>query len=107
VALRCEDCGTRFPLPQRLGTTRTRLRSELPQEHPLKESIEGRLLAALDGVPGKWGIDVLSASDSARWLIRMRGRGSVLRLSLPMDRLSPEAAFGAVREALVRAGLAR
>jgi hypothetical protein len=83
------------------------LRSEIPREHALKEPIETSLLTALEGVPGAWSVDVATSPEGARWQVILRGRESVLRLSLPTDQLSPEKAFEAVRDALGRGGLAR
>jgi hypothetical protein len=107
VALRCEDCGRRFPVPRRLGSTHVLLRSELAGDDPMKEAVETDLVAALDTRPGYWLVTVGPGTESGRWQVALRGRGRVVRLTIsPGEQESPDV-MEAVRAGLRSEGLTR
>jgi len=107
VALRCEDCGRRFPAPRPLGSTQVVLRSEVAGDDPMKQSVEADLLAALDAVPGHWLVTVVPGAEVGRWQVALRGRGRVVRLKISPDRQESLDVMEAVRAGLRSEGLAR
>jgi hypothetical protein len=107
VALRCEDCGRRFPAPRRLGSTHVVLRSEVAGDHPMKQPVEADLLAALETRPGRWLVTVVPGAESGRWQVALRGRGRVVRLTISPGEQESLDVMEAVRAGLRSEGLAR
>jgi transcription elongation factor Elf1 len=105
VAVRCQECGRRFPLPRRVAATQVTVYNRMPASATNKNAVEGALRRALASVPGEWTVEVRAAHDNDRWLVQMRrGGGQVRVLTLPRD-ASAEIVYDQAREALRCEGL--
>src|SRR5687768_4593672 len=104
VAGRCQECGRRFPLLRRLGSTQVILESGIPTTHPNKKTVEAALQDALGDVPGTWSVDVRAAPQGERWLVSLCRSGRRLRLLLDSREAQWEVVYDDVRHALREAG---
>jgi hypothetical protein len=106
VAVRCQECGRRFPLPRRVAATRVRLESGIASTAPNKSAVESALQDALRSIPGDWLAEIRTAVDEGRWLVRIQGPGgATIRLSVIQQETTPDIVYDRVREALHKEGL--
>jgi len=105
VAVHCQECGRRFPLPRHVAATHVTLYSRIPAAAPNKKAVESALTQVLGLVPGDWAVEVRAAREDDRWLVQVRRPGAgPIRSLVPRD-ASAEVACEQVREALRREGL--
>lgn len=106
VAVRCQECGRRFPLPRRVARTDVTIYSRIPATAAYKQPVEAALREALASVPGTWSVEVRPHADDGRWLVNItRPGGGTIRLSLTPGEAEAGAAYGKVRTALAKEGL--
>jgi hypothetical protein len=87
VAVRCQHCGRRFPLPRRVARTEVTVYSRIPAHAPNKGAFESALREALRSVPGSWSDEVRPDRQSDRWFVHIwRPDGETIRVGqLPRD----------------------
>jgi len=105
VAVRCQECGRRFPLRRRVASTRVTLVNRVATAQPNRKAIEGVVEDALRSVPGDWVVEIRAGQDP-RWLLSIRrpGRGDI-RLALAPDMTAADQVYERVRESLRKEGL--
>lgn len=106
VALRCQECGRRFPLPRRIARTRVTMYSRIPVSAPNKRAVESALREALATVPGTWTVEVRPARQDDRWLVHIsRPDGAVIRVPLLPRDANADVVFEKVDGALRQHGM--
>lgn len=103
VAVRCQDCGRRFPLPRRVAATQVTLYSRIPASAPDKQVVESALRDALRDVPGRWAVEIRPQADGWGMSIWPPDDG-VIRLSLTAQHMKPGDVYARVRDALAKNG---
>jgi hypothetical protein len=104
VALRCQECGQRFPMPRRVGGTRVTVWSRIPPSDPAKGPVEAAIQEALRAIPGRWTVEVRHAAGGERWFVSFSRPGG-LRLSLTSREQHAESVYDGVQDALRKQGL--
>jgi hypothetical protein len=107
VAVRCQECGQRFPLPRHVARSHVTLYSRIPATAANKAAVERALGDALRIVPGDWAVEVRNAHDDDRWLVNIvrRPGGGTIRLSLVPRESSADVVHDRVTDALREEGL--
>jgi hypothetical protein len=106
VAIRCQECGRRFPLPRRVARTEVTLYSRIPTRAANKSAVETALRDALLSVPGAWTVEVRPNPQDDRWLVTLsRSGGNAIRLSLVPSDAQADGVYEETRAALRKEGL--
>jgi hypothetical protein len=105
VAIRCQECGRRFPLPRRVARTEVTLYSRIPTRAANKSAVETALRDALLSVPGAWTVEVRPNPQDDRWVVTLsRSGGNAIRLSL-VPSAQADGVYEETRAALRKEGL--